>query len=148
MTFGPSFCLHEIGLQYPVTKFHKLFTQLGTEYVGVAEARAVFYFDQFMELFPESKVVVVKRRIQDVASSLRKHGFNFGDVSDVYEKKLKEISALAMVVDYEDIPFIDLWKYCVPDYPVNETRLRMLLRCNIQLTEPEMQRHLIPTGMF
>lgn len=141
LTYGPSFCLHEPGLQFRCKQFPSLFHNVGTPYAGVSEARAIIYFDQFMDLFPDSKVVVVKRNKADVINSLKRHGLDFEMVSDLYDEKLAQIEKHGISVPFEGLNGAEVWNYCIPEHPINKIRLRMLEQFNISLTPEAMQRH-------
>lgn len=143
LTYGPSFCFHEPGTQKSVESFPKFFGQVGTEFVGVSEARAVIYFPRYMELFPDTKVVVIRRNKDDVIKSLKKYNFDF--VPDFYDEKLAEIAKHGIEVDFEPMPLVDIWKHCLPGVPMNWIRTRMLERCCVQLTPFYVEMHRTPT---
>lgn len=119
-----------------------MFASVDCQYVGVAESRAVLYFDNWLTMFPDSRVVVVKRDRNDVARSLARYGFNFRKVMDFYDSKLAIIEKHAgLVVPFNPLPSALIWDYCVPGIPINRVRLQMLEPCQIMLTRTEMEKH-------
>jgi hypothetical protein len=140
LTYGPSFCFHEPNVMFGISRYPSLFEIAATEFVGVAEARAVFFYQRFMDLFPETRVAVIKRDRQEVIDSLTRQGFDFSGMVDEYETRLKEIEKNALVLPFDNLNAQALWEHCIPDYPVNKIRLRMLERYQIQLL-PEQIKH-------
>src|SRR6476646_10773267 len=99
LTYGPSFCYHEPGCSS--AQFASLFKLARTKYVGVCEARAVIYWEKFMEAFPGSKVVVIRRDRSAVTKSLARFGFHFENVADFYDRELAKLEKMGLSVPFD-----------------------------------------------
>jgi hypothetical protein len=92
------------------------------------------------------KVVVVQRNPEEVIPSLKKYwsGIRFlreadpGMLVEILEPKLEELAkeSSTLVVKYEKLSEIDtlreIWDFCLPTLPFDQTRSEILVNLNIQ----------------
>jgi hypothetical protein len=137
LSYGSSFCFHEPSLDTPVLQFPRLFAQAGLEYVGASDSGAVFYIDAFMKMFPESKIVLIKREPQEVVESMARLGFDFRAGARKFAQEIVKIEKRyeVLTVPFGALPAAEIWQHCVPGQPVNQMRLQMLEDFRVTVTE-------------
>lgn len=104
----------------------------GFPVVGNSDCGNVLFFDRLIKLFPDSKIVIIRRDLEAVLESLESMGSGFGNIDPVIEseKILNRIekSHPALVVNYEGLDengCSSIWEYCTGT-EFNAERWKML----------------------
>lgn len=142
LTYGSSFCYHEPPRD--TVPFKEFFTLARTPTVGISDCRAIFYIDFYLDLFPATKIVLIKRDKAEVIASLARFGFVFDLSVDTYDAAINNMIERypVFITDFHHMDLRKIWEYCVPTEPVNELRLAMLNEFKIELFNVLMhQRH-------
>ena len=138
LTCGPSFCIHELsGYVHRLSDYPSVLASFGTKHVSVADSANIFGVDRLVEMFPDCRLVVVRRNRMDVQTSIAKLGFDCSSVLSILEEDLKRIQKIhasrTLVLDFEPLDARALWEFCAPEEPLNELRLSMLETLNVQI---------------
>jgi hypothetical protein len=152
-TYKDSFCFHEaIRLCYNITDMKILFECIKETNIGNSDAWLMFHYDKIMEMFPNSKWVLIKRDfISAFEAAKKRYKFErlpidletFSDLKEKLDEFEKEYSPL--VIQYETLDDIDvckrIWEYCLPDIPFNKARWYQLDVLKIDPLERKMEQY-------
>lgn len=140
LTYGQSFCYHEglLGCSN-IEQFKKRLESTGTEISGNSDCGNVFFLDRIKELIPDIRIVVIKRDLEEVMSSLDAMGDQFGyretvvAAAELIDKSQHYHSALT--IDFNDIgedACKIIWEYCTGSV-FNRNRWEMLDGINMEI---------------
>jgi hypothetical protein len=142
MTYGPSFCFHELGASAHPCSFPDILNKMRVPYAGVCDSRALLYQEIFMEDFPEAKVVIIERKREEVVKSMDALGFDFEEASWAYERQIRRMEQYQPLrMPFEELDAGAIWNFCVPGFPVNIQRMKMLEGFKVILRDKELYRH-------
>lgn len=143
LTFGPSFCFHDPVVHYRIEDFPRLFARMGIDFCGVSDSGAMLYIDEYMKLFPRSRIVLIKRSPTEVVRSMARLGFDFRAAIGTFEQAFLEIEKRyeVLTVPFGALPATEIWEHCVPGIPVHQIRLRMLNEFRVSILPEILDRN-------
>lgn len=158
-SYENSFCFHE-ALKHcsEVKDIKKVFNGVDKKYVGDSDSGLPFFIDEVLDLFPDSKLVLVSRGVSEVIESLEKV---FPDYSRLKIEKLviKTQDAInnmvdkykPFILDFKDLNDMGacklLWEYCVPGIVFDERRWEMLNLMNVEISIQKYMKALSQKGV-
>lgn len=140
-------CLHEAFMDYSyrdfagITRKYKL---LGNSDCGIA-----IFVDEFMQVFPDSPLVIIERNPEESLEALYKafpetrNALCEGLINDAaYGIDLLKLSMDPLVVAYEDIDnrIAEIWHKCLGDRAFDADRFNSFSDLNIQATRTKYQK--------
>lgn len=144
LTYGNVACGHEMLVDCEKPKHLGRHVQvLGKPFSGSAETAAALFMPQILEKMPDSPVVFVKRKVEDVAASFVRLGMD-GDVR-LLEAGLNFALKLpqTLTIRFEDLNSLAVCRliqnHVAPGEPFNVSRFQMLRDFNIQITPRRWQ---------
>lgn len=149
-TCGDSFCFHEV-LKWAASprEMRRYFESTNKPYVGDSDSGLPFFMDELMVEFPKSRLVVVERDPEVVIKSLTRVFPETGvDFREIVEKTVAAITQMKAKYRVYTVPFEnlseqrvcrELWNYCLPKIPFDETRWKML---DVLTVEIQPQKYL------
>lgn len=142
-SYENSFCFHEALRECTEIKdIKKIFNGVDKQYVGDSDSGLPFFIDEVLDLFPESKLVLVNRGISEVIDSLGKVFPNYPEIEKIVIKTQNAINDMVnkykpFILDFEDLNDMGvcklLWEYCIPGIVFDERRWRMLDLMNVEV---------------
>lgn len=155
MTWGPSFCYHEIAPEVPrISLLQPLFANSPFSAVGTADNGLAAFSKSLLETFPTAQYVIVYREKNEVAKDLNRLGLSNVDeyLDDIYAgmHHIVQQQANALQVHFTDISknLLKIWEHCagpVPDdwLPAFWQRTAQLERTRIELDIGMEERRLM-----
>lgn len=134
MTCEDNFCYHE-GLKY-CNKLDDYSHLSKRKFNGDSDSSALFFINDIMEMFPDLRVVVIKRNYQDALHSLDNY-----IKTDHNEKLLELMANIIKALDFEhlavDYTAIDsqcekIWNYCLPEVQFDKARFNLFKNMRIE----------------
>lgn len=121
-----------------------LFESTGKKIVGNSDCGNVMYLEEIMDSFPDTKLIMIERPIDEVIDSLTKMGEGFSNHESVYfthdlMQDVKDAHEM-LVIDYHEMNEATcrkLWNYCTTDQ-FDHNRWTMLNGLNIEII-PDMK---------
>ena len=129
LTYGPSFCFHEPMNQVSLAQYPWLLGSVGTEFAGSSDSVNTLVMEQLIDMFPDAKIVVIKRDIGRVKESLKNMGLPFtGTWLEKMDTALNRVIDVyrPLVIPYADFDAAKIWTYLFPKVPLNGRRLEQL----------------------
>ena len=134
LTYTDTFCYHEaLRMCKSISDLKNLLNNHDEKYVGNSDCALVPFIDELLDEFPNSKLLLIERKPNDVVESL----LNF-QLTDNYEKTERWINMLQKKIKYikknypvkcvklneiNDINVCkEIWEYLLPQLPFNEQR--------------------------
>ena len=142
LTYGPSFCFHEGLIGCSDTKaLRRKMEATGSTVVGNSDCGNIFHIDEIMEEFPDARLVVVRRDVEESVKSVMAMGESFREVgiiraADTILQKLPHLYS-SLVIDFDDLNedgCRTIWEYCTQT-EFNRLRWEMLDPLIIQIDE-------------
>lgn len=128
LTTGDSFCFHEPMNRTALSEYPRLLADTGKRYAGISDSLNSLIMEELIDFFPDAKVVVIRRPLEDVEASLAKLNFKCPVLLRKIERELDRIihAYKPLVVEFESFDPARIWKYLIPDIPLDRKRLKML----------------------
>lgn len=124
MTWGPSFCYHEIVPEVPsISLLRPLFINNPFSVVGAADNGIAAFSKKLLETFPEAQYVIVYRERTEVFEELNRLHVSGVDkyVDDIYAgmQYIVQQRPDALQVHFNDISrsIIKIWEHCAGPIP-------------------------------
>ena len=118
LTYGPSFCFHEglIGCSDTKALRRKMETS-GTSIVGNSDCGNIFFIDEIMKEFPDARLVVVRRDVEESVQSVMAMGEAFSEVGVIRtaDNLLQNLRYQSLVIDFDELNedgCRTIWEYC------------------------------------
>jgi hypothetical protein len=132
LTYQDSFCFHEPMNKYGLKEYPRMLMGTGKKYAGVSDSLNTLIMEELVDLFPQAKIVVIKRPVEEVEKSLNALGF---PCSKLLEKMVRELEKIIhaydpLVIDYHNFRPRKIWYYLFPDQ-LDHARLDQLETFNI-----------------
>lgn len=157
MNRGDCLCYHELsnrGLSAPQMA-HAM--SIGAKFVGNSDPGAASVAEELLSLLPSVKVVIIKRPIEGVITSLTEL-FNvsseelpFDEFIDNTQEVFERLEPNALVVNYEDLSdsktIKKIWRYCLGEVSFPEEQYEVLRNLNVQM-EPQLIRSAASGGVL
>lgn len=133
LSYGPSFCFHEPFAQYTPMELPKVFGEVAQENVGISDSLVAVFIEDLLKLFPGSKLVLVRRPVEEVVTRLIDLGLPATDFILQLNAQLDFIERefAPLVIDYHNFNAVGIWEYVLPEVPLNRLRLSQLEDFNI-----------------
>lgn len=117
----------------------KLFASTNKPYIGNADCGNILFLNEILEVFPDTKLVIVERPIDEVILSLDAMGEDFSERDSVYESN-ELIEHAKNTYDHLWVDFSRMnvescqaiWDYCIGT-PFDRQRWAMLDGLNIEI---------------
>jgi hypothetical protein len=117
----------------------KLFESTGKEIVGNSDCGNILFFDEILDIFPDTKLVIIERPMDEVIRSLDCLGDAFSNRESVAMSR-EFIQRVKNTYDHLWIDFHQmneetckvLWEYCIGTM-FNSERWKMLDRFDVQV---------------
>lgn len=137
LTTGESFCFHEPMNRTPLEQYPQLLRKTCKRYAGVSDSLNSLVMEELIDLFPDAKVVVIRRDADEVAASLDRLKLPCPALLKKIDKELDRIVHAydPLVIDYRQFDAAAIWEYLIPDIPLDYTRLDMLEEFNVTVPE-------------
>jgi hypothetical protein len=118
--------------KYPLKEYPRLLFNTGCANAGVSDSLNTLVMEELIDLFPNAKIVVIRRPIDEVAHSLEQLGFPCTRLLEKMERELEKIihAYSPLVVDYHNFTPRKIWYYLLPDQ-LDHERLAQLENFNI-----------------
>jgi hypothetical protein len=138
LTYGISFCFHEPMNKSLPKDYPDMMHGVGTAYCGTSDCLNSLVMDQLIDIFPEAKIVVIRRDKIEVGKSLERNGFgrleNMRHMLDRMDDQLDRITMSydPLVIEYDDFDTARIWNYLFgASVPFPVRRHKMLETFNI-----------------
>lgn len=157
-TYKDCYCFHELA------KFGKNFHELrdvflnrGEGYIGTADPSLPFYYEDIAPMFPNNKLVIIERDLEEVIKSLSGFWMPDEQIKELVEKTYIGLQNLKdkfnpLVIKYEDIDKLEtieqLWYYCVPGITFDKQRFDMLEQFRIEVHETKYLLNMNDNNIF
>lgn len=142
-SYENSFCFHEALRKCSEIKdIKKIFNGVNKQYVGDSDSGLPFFIDEVLDLFPESKLVLVNRGVSEAIESLGKVFPDYPNIEKIVIKTQDAINDMVekykpFIIDFEDLNDMGacelLWEYCVPGIVFEARRWEMLNLMNVEI---------------
>jgi hypothetical protein len=149
LSYGGARCGHDLA---PRCATVKEFTDLlGTEYQGTAETGAIIGWRAIRHLVPDLKIVVVRRRVQDVYDSLATFGLGSPHLMNQLIERAAMLDYVSGLVGVRTFTFDglqreficrDLFEFCLGT-PFDRDWWKSLEDVDVQINVPEFVQYLI-----
>lgn len=122
-----------------VESFKQRMNSPEAKYVGNSDSGNIMFIDEILDEFPNAKMVLIERPMDEVAESLVSAGFpESWDYLRLCQNDLAELKVKArpMVVNFHRLDHEackDIWNYVTDGSPLNEARLEMLEAMRIEV---------------
>jgi len=134
LTYQSSFCFHEAFKLHNIDSYVKTLNELTYRYVGDSDCSLPLIINDLMDIYPESKIVIIERDINDVYNSLTKlfvcDNTKLMSILSVALGLIEELKQNhpCLVVRFNDIneQIKTIWEYCIPSIKFNHERHEML----------------------
>lgn len=144
LTYGNSFCFHEALIETKPDGMKELFESLGKETVGNSDCGNILFLDEILDVFPDTKLVMIERPLEEVLLSLNQMGTAFSNTDSVVMchglmNQIKE-TYNPLVFDFHQMDESAcrvLWDYCTGE-PFDYQRWKTLNGLNIEII-PDMK---------
>lgn len=134
------FCYHEASARYMLEDW-KAFAEAQEIPVGNSDSGLIFVSGEMVHLFPDSPVVVIRRPVEDVHTSLIKT-LGFSDLNLLYRQAEKldlleqHPNVLSVIYDeLDELSVRKIFKWVLPEFDWPEDRFNLFKNMNIQLHE-------------
>jgi hypothetical protein len=136
LTHEDSFCFHEPMNLVSLENYPSLLSTTGREYAGISDSLNVLIVDKLLEMFPEAKLVAIRRPVDEVDQSLQRLGFPCKSLLNKMERELERVIREydPLVIEFNDFSAEDIWSYLLPDQPLDKDRMDMLEDFNITVS--------------
>jgi sulfotransferase family protein len=118
LTYGISYCFHEPMNKVVPKDYPDMLRGVGTTYCGISDCLNALIMDQLIDLFPEAKVVVIRRDISEVSKSLKRNGFFESEETSrrLLERINDQLDRITMsydplVIEFDDFDCARIWHY-------------------------------------
>ncbi|MEO8482175.1 MAG: hypothetical protein ABI634_08200 [Acidobacteriota bacterium] len=141
LTYKDSYCFHEAIKACATPQdmralFEAVQNSSGVRFVGDSDSGIPFIVDGLMDEFPEAKLVVIERNLQDVVRSF-KRAFSADDASAALVVKKTQLALerlkkkhVPLVIGFKELAseatVRQLWSHCLPNVPFAQQRWKML----------------------
>ena len=152
LTYRESFCYHEaIRDVNSLDDLKKLLSNPKYKYMGSSDSSLPLFAEKVMNMFPDSKLVVVERDIVKVKKSLNKLFSEHDEIHNMLKMNMNALGKLKskyshLLIQYESLDDVnvckELWEYCLPDIEFNYERWRMLDLFKIDMHKTKYMAHI------
>jgi hypothetical protein len=138
LSYNASHCFHEPFNEYAIEDLTGLFQSTGKAHVGISDSLNCLIIELLLEVFPEAKLVLVRRPAGEVKKSLAQIGFPAPILVERMNQALNEIEQKynPLVVSYHNFDPAGIWNYLMPEVPLNKERTAMLEIFNVTVPPP------------
>jgi hypothetical protein len=132
LTYGPSFCFHEPMNKYALKEYPGLLAKTGKRHAGVSDSINTLVIEELVDMFPQAKIVVIQRPIEEVAKSLEALGLPCPTLLEKMTVALDKIvhAYQPLVIDFHQFDAKRIWYYLFDDQ-LDHARLNQLEGFNI-----------------
>ena len=133
LTYGPSFCFHEPFVNVVPQDMKYRFELMPHDYLGIADSLCTLFIEDLLKIFPESKIVVIRRPVEEVIRRFSEMGLHTGDFLLRMDGQLSAVQNQydPLVIDYHKFNPGLIWEYLIPEVPLSKSRMHMLENFNI-----------------
>lgn len=145
LTYGDARCFHEALIScHRASDLRSIFEETKKPTVGNSDCLNALVADDLLAAFPESRLVVIERNLEEVEESLSALGsWDRGMIAWMREG-LEHVKAKhdPLVVPYETLGTPEgckrVWDHCIAETPFDQARWEMLDALNVQV---DLEKH-------
>ena len=118
--------------QYALKDYPRMLSSVDRKHVGVSDSLNTLVIEELIDMFPDARIVVIRRPIEEVTASLKALGYSCPALLEKMNRALDFIEHAynPLVIDYHRFNAEKIWYYLLPDQ-IDRTRLKQLESFNI-----------------
>lgn len=143
-TYKDSYCYHELSRQG--RNVYNLIAKMNLRKesnIGTSDCGFPFYYKDILKLLPNSKIVIIRRDIEEVKDSLSEFVGEWNEKLNITinntNKKLNELNDKydCKMISYKSLEdqyiIMELWKYLIPEIEWDEERFQQLNETKVSI---------------